>query len=292
MINKVINIDPQMVRLLPTIVAVAESKNFKEAADKLQISQPAITQQMKALEDSFKIPLFKVVGKRKVLTPFGDEVYSTAKQHLNQLMTSVSMAQNKFSDPSKRIIRIGARSEILQFILPQLKFAGKFHCSLLSAHEAAQKLLEGELDLAISHERPESSELFSKVAFESHTVFAAHKNLLKKYKNRITPEFFEANPYLVYNRKDSYFFDLIATNFDLKKEIINPKIICEDWGVIKSMIINQMGYSIVPFYVASTFSDEIETISLSKKEPRSFTYYFLFRRENKAEMLELLKSYK
>lgn len=291
MINKIINFEPHLIRLLPTIVAVAESKNFKDAADKLKISQPAVTQQMKTLEVSLGIPVMRVVGKKKVLTAFGSEVYNAAKLHLHQLMTAINTTHNKFSEPSQRVLRVAARAEILEFILPQLVFPGKFHCSLLSASEASRKLLEGELDLAISHERPESSELFSKVAFESRPVLAVHKSLVKKSKAKLSREFFKNTPHLVY-RKDAHFLDVLSQNFEFDKDELDYKILCEDWGVIRSLIINQQGFSIVPIYIAATLPQEIETFDLPKKEAKTFTYYFLFRRENKSEILELLKTYK
>ncbi|MES2768184.1 MAG: LysR family transcriptional regulator [Bdellovibrionota bacterium] len=290
MINKVINFDPNLIRLLPTIVAVAESKNFKDAASKLKISQPAITQQMRTLENALDIPLMKTVGKKKILTPFGNEVYLSAKQHLNQLMASMGMVQNKFSDPTQRVLRIGARAEILEFILPQLSFPGKFHCAMLSAAEASKKILEGELDLAVTHERPESSELFSKVAFESRPVFAVHKNLLKKTKGKPTSDFFKNVPHLIY-RKDAHFLEVMLQSFDFNAKTLDYKVLCEDWGVIRSLIVAQQGFSIVPVYVSSTFPADIETIELPKKELKNFTYYFLFRRENKTEILELIKAY-
>ena len=48
--------------------AVAQHLNFSRAAEELLLTQPAITQQIKALEDEFGVPLFDRGGGHIALT--------------------------------------------------------------------------------------------------------------------------------------------------------------------------------------------------------------------------------
>src|SRR5882757_5425112 len=51
--------------------SVAHHLNFSRAAEELLLTQPAVTQQIKALEDEFGAPLFDRGGGRISLTPGG-----------------------------------------------------------------------------------------------------------------------------------------------------------------------------------------------------------------------------
>lgn len=51
--------------------AVTKHLSFSRAAEELLLTQPAVTQQIKALEEQFGIPLFQRGGGRISLTPGG-----------------------------------------------------------------------------------------------------------------------------------------------------------------------------------------------------------------------------
>src|ERR1039458_8782628 len=68
---------------------VAEHLNFRKAAEHLFLTQPAITLQIKALEDDLGIRLFDRAGNRVVLTPQGSVLLTYAKK----LATLVSQTE-------------------------------------------------------------------------------------------------------------------------------------------------------------------------------------------------------
>jgi LysR family transcriptional regulator, cyn operon transcriptional activator len=59
------------IRHLRYFLAVAQTENFTRAAERLQISQPSISQQVTQLERVLGTPLFRRVGKRVFLTEAG-----------------------------------------------------------------------------------------------------------------------------------------------------------------------------------------------------------------------------
>src|SRR5437879_5494731 len=63
--------DPLEIRHLRYFLAVAEAGSFSRAADRLGISQPAISQQMRDLENALRVSLLQRRGKRTLLTASG-----------------------------------------------------------------------------------------------------------------------------------------------------------------------------------------------------------------------------
>lgn len=65
--------------------AVARHRSYTRAAEELFLTQPAVSIQVKRLEDSAGLPLLELVGKRLYLTPAGREVYEACKEVLMRL---------------------------------------------------------------------------------------------------------------------------------------------------------------------------------------------------------------
>jgi LysR family cyn operon transcriptional activator len=77
--------EPIEIRHLRYFLAVAEAGNFSRAADRLGISQPSVSQQMRDLEAALRVALFQRRGKRILLTPRGLIFQEHARAILRQL---------------------------------------------------------------------------------------------------------------------------------------------------------------------------------------------------------------
>src|SRR6266403_4732143 len=77
--------EPLDIRHLRYFLAVAEAGSFSRAADRLGISQPSVSQQMRDLEAGLRVPLFQRRGKRILLTPRGLIFQEHARAILHQL---------------------------------------------------------------------------------------------------------------------------------------------------------------------------------------------------------------
>lgn len=61
-----------------TFLAVCKYMNFTRAAEELHITQPAVSQHMRYLEQLYRVPLFLHEGKKVHLTPAGELLFSAA----------------------------------------------------------------------------------------------------------------------------------------------------------------------------------------------------------------------
>ena len=77
--------EPLDIRHLRYFLAVAEAGSFSRAADRLGISQPSVSQQMRDLEAALRVPLFQRRGKRILLTPRGLIFQEHARALLHQI---------------------------------------------------------------------------------------------------------------------------------------------------------------------------------------------------------------
>lgn len=76
----IINVDTAVLRTFSTIV---EAGTFHAAASQIGLTQSAVSQQMKSLEELLEIELFERSGRIKLLTKNGHQIYLLAKALLN-----------------------------------------------------------------------------------------------------------------------------------------------------------------------------------------------------------------
>src|SRR6476646_3375030 len=77
--------DPLEIRHLRYFLAVAEAGSFSRAADRLGVSQPNISQQLRELEITLRVDLFQRRGKRILLTSAGHIFEEYARSLLHQI---------------------------------------------------------------------------------------------------------------------------------------------------------------------------------------------------------------
>src|SRR2546421_12087821 len=77
--------EPMEIRHLRYFLAVAEAGSFSRAANRLGISQPSVSQQMRGLEAGLRVSLFQRRGKRILLTSTGLIFQEHARAILRQL---------------------------------------------------------------------------------------------------------------------------------------------------------------------------------------------------------------
>ncbi len=73
-------------RQLKVFEVVARRLNFTSAAKELHLSQPAVSMQIKQLEEQANTPLIEKLGKKLYLTEVGNEMYNYARSTMQQLL--------------------------------------------------------------------------------------------------------------------------------------------------------------------------------------------------------------
>jgi len=144
------------ISLLRTFVAVHDRGSMTAAASALHITQGAISQQIKRLEDLFSAPLFERQHRRLSLTSAGDRLLAKARVLL-QLNDEVwaEMSERTISGPVRLGVPYDLMGQELAFALKAYEVAWpQAHVSLICAAsgELVIALERGEIDLALVEE--------------------------------------------------------------------------------------------------------------------------------------------
>lgn len=135
--------------------AVAHAENFSHAAGRLYISQPAVSVQVKRLEEALGVPLVEVYGRRVHLTEAGKRLKEFADQIL-RLECDAEEALAEYQDPGRGRIRVGASTTPGTYLLPGAIAAFRrghpgveVIPELGNTRAIEQRLLTNDLDLGI-----------------------------------------------------------------------------------------------------------------------------------------------
>ncbi|MCR4435869.1 MAG: LysR family transcriptional regulator [Clostridiales bacterium] len=139
---------------LTTFIQVAKLKSFTKAADTLNLTQPAVTQHIKQLEEFYGVRLIKKNGRQISLTEEGELLL----QHAKEFEAKEVLLERKLRNKSALVKRytIGATLTIGEYVLPY--FLGE-HKRLYNSIDIVmqvnnsevilKKLISGEIDLGV-----------------------------------------------------------------------------------------------------------------------------------------------
>jgi len=102
---------------LLTFAVVADAGNISRAARALHLTQPAVSGQLKLLQESFGEPLYHRHGHGIVLTPAGEQLAGYARQ-LRQVYLQAQAARNAWRGLTAGLLRLGASTTPASYLLP------------------------------------------------------------------------------------------------------------------------------------------------------------------------------
>lgn len=108
-----------LLQQLTTFCRVAEEESFTRAADLLNLSQPAVTRQVAALERDLGVVLIERSGRGFHLTPAGEVVYGYAREVV-AMVGRCRDAVASLSDPERGLVAIACVTTVGLFTLPSL----------------------------------------------------------------------------------------------------------------------------------------------------------------------------
>jgi len=272
-------------------LAVAEELHFKKAADRLFISQPGLSKQIKEMEESLGFKLFERNNRNVVLTAAGKYL----KEEITLLMTD-----NERILKHAQQIAIGNEGEIhlsyvgsaMQTIIPKLliQFRKKYpsvHFSLqeMDNNKQVNELLGNKIDIgfvrlnevpkALSL-RPVFNETFSLVLPKKHKVNSRNFKSLTQLKDEHFI-FFEKAYSPSYHEKLMSMFEDCGFSPAVSHTSVNAT-------TIYRLVENYFGIAIVPTSLKLGYNMNIKFIEL-KNVPQRAVLSLAWNKENRNPLL-------
>jgi LysR family cys regulon transcriptional activator len=260
--------------------------NFSHAAGSLHATQPALTRQIKLLEDELGFPVLSRRGNKAIgLTEGGRIVFERAQAILNETRQLGLLKEQLSNDSSGKLIVATTQFHARYTLLPAIiKFRPKYprvSLSILSSDPAtaAQLVLAGDADFALCGEAPEkSSQLQRFLCFDVRRLVIVPRGHPLTKSKRLSLKQIAAYPLIVYHARLSGGRQVMRV---FEEHGIKPEIALNamDADVIKSYVAAGIGIAIIqePAY------DKHKDVNIQALDPGSLfrpTSVFLMLRKN------------
>jgi len=166
------------IRQLQVFEAAARLLSFRKAADELHLSQPAVSMQIKQLEENVGLPLFEKFGKQIYLTEAGREIYHYSRT-IGQLLAEADEVIDGLKGAHRGRLSISVASTANYFVPTLL---GTFHArfpgvtvtlDVTNRKTLLEQLSQNQVDLVVMGHPPEGADLEAGTFMENPLVIVA-----------------------------------------------------------------------------------------------------------------------
>ncbi len=169
------------LRKLEVFLAVVEESSFSRAAERCYLSQPTVSGHIKALEETFGVPLFDRHTREVRPTRAGELLYDYAKK-IFKLLAELEKEMAFFRTGTKGPLLLGGSTIPGQYILPSLLGAfkkvhpaTKITLKVADSGEIVRLVSEGELDLGVVVASLPAEELLFEPLWEDEIILVVPK---------------------------------------------------------------------------------------------------------------------
>ena len=273
------------IRQLQAFCLTAQLGSITRAAERLGLTQPAVSLQLRELERECVAVLFDRNAVGVSLTPAGEQLYALAEplvREVDELFNSFRLTLEK-SDRTPPPIRLAATAAGAAFVLPQYlkRFRDRYpgysvHVRTLLNHEGIQRLVDDEVDLAVGiKDRYPDDKLVYHELFTYHLVLIAPLDHPLAGRASVAPH--EAKAYRTVVPPDSLYAREFAKDIAHRCGAgVNASIEVGGWGVLKRYVEAGFGIAVVPSLCISEtdrlsvmdIEDDVPTLSYGVFLPR------------------------
>lgn len=266
------------IQLFRTFLLVAKLSNITQAAEQLNFTQPAVTAQIRMLEEHYGITLFERIGKKLYITEAGRELTIHAEKLLTDL-SNIDTAMQSFSEVEAPI-KLGASTTAASYFLSPalLEFqnrgiTGSVIVDICSNLPTTTKgLLDNVFDIAIVHDRIRSSQIIQFDLCREKLVWVVNHDL---YAMNDNCQDISHYPFINYRSGCVY-----RTMFEetLKEKDVHGIIEYSDGEAIKRAVLDGVGASILPYILVEPFITDGTLIELTNAPQLTFVMSVAFHK--------------
>lgn len=166
---------------LKVFMAVVEKKSITKASFELNMTQPAVSIQLKNLQDQFDIPLTEVIGRQLYVTEFGYELYAIAEKILQEV-AAINYKTQSFKGMLSGKLKISVASTgkyVMPYYLKDFLKANQsidLMMDVTNKTKVVESLEKNEVDFALVSVLPEKLDIEQEILLPNKLVLTASKN--------------------------------------------------------------------------------------------------------------------
>jgi DNA-binding transcriptional LysR family regulator len=233
---------------LQVFLKVSQTKSITKAAEELHLTQPAISIQLKNLQEQFEIPLTEIVGRKLFVTDFGNEIAIAAENILNEVyaINYKTLVHKGQLAGRLKISVVSTGQYVLPFFLSDFLNAHlgiELEMDVTNKSKVMESLNKNTIDFAMVSVLPDSN-TFNKVTLMKNKLYLIGKKD-DKYETLQTIDIFKSIP-LIYREAGSG-TRLVMEQYLQKNNIkVLKKMELTSNEAVKQAVIAGLGYSIMP----------------------------------------------
>lgn len=234
---------------LQIFLKIAELKSITKASEVLNLTQPAVSIQLKNFQDQFPIPLTEVVGRKLYVTDFGEDIAKAAEQIINHVH-AINYKTLSFQGQLSGRLKISSASTgkyVMPYFLSGFMKENpgvELNIDVTNKSRVVESLELNEVDFALVSVLPEKLNVNKVELMQNRLMLIGSTKLdLKKWRSK--KQLFENYP-LIYRETGSATRNAME-KFILKNNFsVHKKIELTSNEAVKQAVISDLGCSIMP----------------------------------------------
>lgn len=234
---------------LQLFLKIVQTKSITEAANELHLTQPAVSIQLKNLQDQFDIPLTEVIGRKLYVTEFGYEIAEAATKILNEVQ-QINFKTAKYKDQIFGTLRVSSVSTgkyIIPYFLSDFIKTNQNVDLILDVTNkglVVEALKNNQIDFALMSVVPEQLNLCSEPLMENKLYLVGNKNF-EIEKVCYDLDIFEKMP-IIFREEGSGTRHVVEKFWLQRKLKVTKKMELTSNETVKQAVIAGLGIAVMP----------------------------------------------
>ena len=264
---------PIELRQLKYFLAVSKELNFKKADEKLNISQPSLSQQIRELEHELGMPLFDRIGKKISLTEAGKILLLHTKTIFREIEQARSAIQD-LNGLQHGSLTIGSLLTVVNYLLPPAilnfnKLYPNIELSVLGLRtgDIREKLLQHELYIGITFLPVQDKEIVSLPLYKSELTLVVPTGHTLTERSHISIVELQDYP-LILLPKNFFLTELITSHCQQFDFTPKPILEISTMESLVQMVSKGMGITVLPKpYIDFLQNTNIQALKIKDPTP-------------------------
>jgi DNA-binding transcriptional LysR family regulator len=234
---------------LQIFLKIVQTESITKAAEQLHLTQPAVSIQLKNLQDQFEIPLTEVIGRKLYITDFGREIAESAENIINQVyaINYKTLAHKGQLTGRLKLSVVSTGKYVMPYFLASFMKKND-GIELLMDVTNKQKVLESleknEVDFALVSILPTSMQIEKLDLLPNNLYLVGATNPKASAKSK-TKNPFENMPF-IFREKGSGTRQTMENFFEKNEITVLKKMELTSNEAVKQALMAGLGYSIMP----------------------------------------------